>query len=132
MLLATDWRPDCTVANGIFVERLVPPATERGRSILFGPPGANTWLGDVETYELGECPPGEHTAIRVETMSRIYKGVGLTLAYVRLPDGTVRIETRIWGRRKSKGYPKFVSEAAVLQALEIAKLIKSTFSLFSF
>ena len=123
VLLAINWRPDCAKADPIYVDRLPPPVTRKGKRILFGPPEANPWLAAEEVHDLCDSPPTDDNTIRVEVMPRLYRKQVLTMAYIRFPDKKVRIETRFWGRYMGKGYPKFIPEAAMLHALEIVKWI---------
>ena len=125
VLLAADWRPDCTTVNVTNVERLIPPETHQGKRILFGPPEANSWLPADEVYALGDAPPDENNVIRIEVMSRMYQKWGLTMAYIRFPTKDVRVETRFWGFHQGECYPKYNTEAPMLHALEIVRWINS-------
>ena len=71
LLLAIDWRPNCSQAQDSFVERHPPPPPRREAPILIGPPSANAWPISEDIYSYEDNPHTQANTMLIEVNIRV-------------------------------------------------------------
>ena len=127
ILLAADWRPDCTRVDQTNIKRSIPPRGKVGAPLVFGGTSNMTWQSNEEREMTDALLEGAGRRLDVEVQSFLEEGWGISCSYMRTPGGVVSTQGCLLGMDPDgKVLPDYVEEYPGVHALELVRAYLST------
>ena len=126
ILEASGWRPDCTRAQEINIERSLPPKPETGAPFASPTTGVLGPGAPQFHCRLDHLDPVCLSGVGVHVGAFSQNGCGASCACVRIQNDAPITQGWVWGLDPaSTGPPAFVAESALLHALKAVEALRT-------